>query len=129
MPWDDRMIVALTVGAAFVLILLGAFPWRQKSAASSAFQSYEKQFTAYESGKHRRYELLFAVNGGAFALAKLFPDYAQFEPSKQEAAMAFLGRLSLDDLALGMIAFTLIMVFDIAAFGVGMRNLARRPEW
>jgi hypothetical protein len=28
-------------------------------------------FRAYEDGKHRRYELLFAVNGGAFAIAKL----------------------------------------------------------
>jgi hypothetical protein len=25
----------------------------------------------YENGKHRRYSLLFSVNGGAFAIAKL----------------------------------------------------------
>jgi hypothetical protein len=28
---------------------------------------------AYEDGKHRRYGLLFAVNGGAFAIARLLP--------------------------------------------------------
>ena len=28
-------------------------------------------FDTYEVGKHRRYSLLFAVNGGAFAVAKL----------------------------------------------------------
>jgi hypothetical protein len=33
-----------------------------------------ESFKAYEDGKHRRYNLLFAVNGGAFAVAKLFAD-------------------------------------------------------
>jgi hypothetical protein len=31
-------------------------------------------FRAYEEGKHRRYNLLFAVNGGVFTVAKLFGD-------------------------------------------------------
>lgn len=126
---DDRVVVAIAVGGVFLLILTGMIPWQRKRAPSSAFAGYEKEFTAYESGKHRRYELLFAVNGGAFALAKLFPEYAQLESSKREAATIFLGHLTLDDLALGMIAFTLIMALDIAAFGIGMRNLARRAEW
>ena len=129
MSLNDRMIVAIAVGAAFVLILLRAIPWRREPAARSAFQTYEKQFTAYESGKHRRYELLFAVNGGAFALAKLFPEFAKLDPNKQSEPSAFLGRLCLDDLALGMIAFTLIMSCDIVVFGLVMRNIARRPEW
>ena len=28
----------------------------------------------YENGKHRRYSLLFSVNGGAFAIAKILAD-------------------------------------------------------
>ena len=28
----------------------------------------------YEDRKHRRYRLLFAVNGGAFAIAKMFAE-------------------------------------------------------
>jgi hypothetical protein len=83
----------------------------------ASFATYDAGFTAYESGKHRRYELLFAVNGGAFAIAKLFPD---------QAAQKFLGGLTIDHLALGMIAFTAVMFIDIAAFGHGMRRWARR---
>jgi hypothetical protein len=38
-------------------------------------------FRAYEEGKHRRYNLLFAVNGGAFAVAKLLSVPASGETS------------------------------------------------
>jgi len=31
----------------------------------------------YEDRKHRRYSLLFAVNGGAFAIAKMFAEKNQ----------------------------------------------------
>jgi hypothetical protein len=52
--------------------------------------SEEKQvpdsFKYYEDGKHRRYSLLFAVNGGAFAIAKVFAE---------KNAGAVLGNLSL----------------------------------
>jgi hypothetical protein len=69
--------------------------------------------TAYEDGKHRRYSLLFAVNGGAFAIAKLF----------SEAKMAsVLGGLTLPHLSLEMIVFTAVMVWDIFAFGENMRK-------
>lgn len=69
-------------------------------------------FKAYEEGKHRRYNLLFAVNGGAFAVAKLFG----------EAKMvSVLGSLTLPQLSFGMIAFTAVMVWDIFAFGQKMR--------
>ena len=64
----------------------------------------EKLFKAYESGKHRRYNLLFAVNGGAFAVAKLL----------DEKGTAGVGKLTVDNLAYGMIAFTIVMGFDIA---------------
>jgi len=70
-------------------------------------------FKAYENGKHRRYELLFAVNGGAFAIAKIFAD--------KDPAMV-LRHLSLRDLSLGMILFTIVMVTDIFLFGQKMRS-------
>jgi hypothetical protein len=71
-----------------------------------------ESFKAYEDGKHRRYSLLFAVNGGAFAVAKLFSD-------PQNANV--LGSLTLRELSLGMILFTIVMVVDIFMFGEKMR--------
>jgi hypothetical protein len=68
-------------------------------------------FKAYEEGKHRRYNLLFAVNGGDFAVAKLFGD-----------PKSVLGGLTLRELSFGMIAFTVVMVWDIFAFGEKMRT-------
>jgi hypothetical protein len=47
-------------------------------------------FKAYEEGKHRRYNLLFGVNGGAFAVAKFFAD---------RGVAPIFGRLSLAQLA------------------------------
>jgi hypothetical protein len=73
-------------------------------------------FRAYEDGKHRRYELLFAVNGGAFAIAKLL---LQCKPT--EGNLFVLGNLSLHHLAIGMVFFTVVMVFDIYSFGRKMR--------
>ena len=70
-------------------------------------------FKAYEDGKHRRYSLLFAVNGGAFAVAKLFAS---------EDAAKFLGNLTLRQLSFGMILFTVVMVADIFMFGEKMRT-------
>jgi hypothetical protein len=73
----------------------------------------------YETGKHRRYGLLFAVNGGAFAIAKLI---AGEGPPRD----AVLGGLRLSTLAMGMAVFTLVMTFDIWTFGERMRN--QSPE-
>ena len=70
-------------------------------------------FKTYEDGKHRRYTLLFSVNGGALAIAKLLPS------SETER---FLGGLSLQHIAIGMIVFTLLMLIDIFAFGTHMRS-------
>jgi hypothetical protein len=102
-----------------------------QDAKHGDFSNYDTGFTAYENGKHRRYELLFAVNGGAFALAKLLPDNIANALSKP--AKPFLGGLSVDDVALGMIAFTVIMFVDIAAFGFGMRawhyGISRKELW
>ena len=70
-------------------------------------------FQAYEDGKHRRYQLLFAVNGGAFAVAKLFAD---------KDASGVLGSLTLRQLAIGLILFTIVMTLDIYMFGYKMRK-------
>lgn len=67
----------------------------------------------YEDGKQRRYNLLFAVNGGGFAVVQLMNDAGN---------NVVLGHLTLAQLAVGMIAFTLIMIFDIWKFGEKMRE-------
>lgn len=72
-----------------------------------------ESFKSYEDGKHRRYSLLFAVNGGAFAISKLFAE---------KSAAAVLGNLSLRHLSIGMILFTIVMVVDIFMFGEKMRT-------
>jgi purine-cytosine permease-like protein len=70
-------------------------------------------FKAYEDGKSRRYSLLFTVNGGAFAVAKLFPS---------GNPCAVLGKLTLAELSLGMIVFTVLLTVDIFLFGQHLRN-------
>ena len=72
-----------------------------------------ESFKLYEDGKHRRYSLLFAVNGGAFAVAKILID---------KSADTILGHLSLRQLSFGMILFTIVMSLDIFMFGARMRK-------
>lgn len=67
----------------------------------------------YIDGKMRRYGLLFSVNGGALAIAKLMAD---------DNTAKLLGRLSVRQLALGAIVFTIVMVVDIWRFGQMMRK-------
>jgi hypothetical protein len=73
------------------------------------------KMSLYEDGKHRRYSLLFAVNGGAFAVAKILVG-SECKPP------VVLGRLTLPELSWGMILFTVFMVVDIYAFGDKMRK-------
>lgn len=80
----------------------------QKLTAKDAFE-------LYENGKHRRYSLLFAVNGGAFAVAKLLVG----EITEPEMV---LGGLRLWQLSLGMLSFTAVMIWDIFEFGLKMRR-------
>ena len=61
----------------------------------------------YENGKHRRYALLFSVNGGAFAVAKILRGEGNV-----------LGGLSLKELSIGMALFSAVMVWDIFYFGL-----------
>ena len=72
-----------------------------------------ESFRIYEEGKHRRYGLLFSVNGGAFAIAKLFSD---------ANTAKLLGDLTLRQLAIGMILFTILMTADIYMFGKKIRE-------
>jgi hypothetical protein len=80
--------------------------WRKRSTTQGPLR-------LYEDGKHRRYTLLFSVNGGAFAVAKLFSD--------QDAATV-LGHLTILQMSIGMILFTAVMVVDIFKFGMKMRG-------
>jgi hypothetical protein len=82
--------------------------------------SISEIFKAYEEGKHRRYNLLFAVNGGAFAIAKLLA-----VPQDKTGSVLVLGNLTLWQLSLGMALFTTVMVLDIFIFGQNMRKRMR----
>lgn len=64
----------------------------------------------YIDGKMKRYNLMFAVNGGTFALAQIFSE------SKYS-----LGKLNLTHMAIGAIAFTFLMWFDIWLWGESIR--------
>jgi hypothetical protein len=69
----------------------------------------------YESGKHRRYTLLFSINGGAFAVARLLTG----EGAKP---CSVAGSLTLQELSIGMAVMTVVMVVDIYAFGHKMQK-------
>ena len=86
---------------------------KQREAPNTPEEFDKDKFDAYENGKYRRYNLLFAVNGGAFAVAKHFGE----QTSEQ-----VLGSLSLEQLSYGMILFTIVMTADIFAFGWRMRK-------
>jgi hypothetical protein len=63
----------------------------------------------YIDGKIQRYYLLFAVNGGAFAIAELMRGAAGVSQP--------LGGLSLQRLAYGAVIFTWLLWWDIWAWG------------
>jgi hypothetical protein len=85
----------------------------------SATKKIPESFKTYEDGKSRRYSLLFSVNGGAFAVAKLLP------PTD---ICAVIGRLTLCQLSAGMILFTVLMTADIFIFGENMRSTVSKEE-
>lgn len=70
----------------------------------------------YIDGKMKRYSLLFAVNGGAFAVAKLMAE------SAKDGNAILLGNLRLWHLALGAIIFTVLIVVDIYLFADMMKK-------
>jgi hypothetical protein len=73
--------------------------------SKSPFAEYKDAFGAYEAGKARRYQLLFAVNGGALAIANVAP------AAWRNVLLGFL-----------MSYFTVIMVKDIHTFGERFRS-------
>jgi hypothetical protein len=75
-------------------------------------------FREYEDGKHRRYELLFKVNGAAFVIAGLF--------TNKDTKEIIQGVFSVRALAFGMAIFTIIMGVDIFSFGWNMKQLDAR---
>jgi hypothetical protein len=81
---------------------------------SGAELTFSDAYKLYEDGKHRRYDLLFAVNGGAFAIAKFIGD----KPG--------LGALRLPHIAIGMALFTATMVADIYMFGMKWNALGNQ---
>jgi len=85
-----------------------------RAALSPATLSLKEALELYENGKHRRYSLLFAVNGGAFAIAKLLA-------GETPAQARVLGNLTLTELAIGMAMFTIVMTVDIYKFGEKMQ--------
>jgi hypothetical protein len=78
---------------------------------------------AYIDGKMKRYNLLWAVNGGAFAVARLLP-LGRGAAAGTAAALpdAVIGGLSLRALAVGASIFTVVMCADIWMFGQMMRR-------
>jgi hypothetical protein len=77
-------------------------------------------FRTYEEGKHRRYSLLFSVNGGAFAIAKIL--------AKDPPGQLVVGSLRQWQLSIGMVAFTILMVYDIYKFGSKMSLLQKNLD-
>jgi len=72
-------------------------------------------YSLYENGKGRRYGLLFSVNGGAFAILSLLAKDASDVVSLECAALA---------VAVAMLLFTGMMIFDIHDFGRRMTCLS-----
>jgi hypothetical protein len=72
-------------------------------------------FKEYEDGKHRRYELLFKVNGAAFAIVSL--------AAEAKASDFVYQVIGLRTLAFGLAAFCVVMGLDICTFGLKMRKM------
>jgi hypothetical protein len=71
----------------------------------------------YIDGKMKRYNLLWAVNGGAFAVARLLPLGGDASAATAAADPASV----LGALAVGASLFTVVMCADIWMFGQMMR--------
>ena len=72
---------------------------------------YSEVFKFYEAGKDRRYNLLFAVNGGVLAICAALTGLNKD-----------LGALTLEKIAIGMVLFTAFMGIDIWVFASRMRG-------
>jgi hypothetical protein len=70
-------------------------------------------YKLYEDGKHRRYTLLFAVNGGAFAIVSFL-----LKGDAKQTALPLLTWIGMV-----MALFSAVMTFDIDEFGKKLRGL------
>ena len=70
-------------------------------------------FSDYEQGKHRRYSLLFSVNGGAFAITQLLAKFSQGDSWSIGPSPAGVANVMI----------TVLVVLDIYTFGKKMRKL------
>jgi hypothetical protein len=102
----SRLEVGLLLG-----VVLGPLigPIAGKTVKIGAVLTSEVQ-SLYLEGKMKRYSLLFSVNGGSFAIAKLLR-----EPKPPKG-------LSMEGLAVGAVVFTVLMTADIWLWGAGMRH-------
>jgi predicted membrane protein len=80
--------------------------------------TFKDVYTLYESGKGRRYGLLFSVNGGAFAILSFLIKDACNDTLMHCSMVAVA-------VAIGMVLFTWIMWRDINEFGTKMGELAQ----
>jgi hypothetical protein len=80
--------------------------------------SYADIYKLYEDGKKRRYDLLFAVNGGVFAVIN----------GVKALGAADIPGLRHDRIAFGMILLTALFGYDIWQFGMRMRKKAQDGE-
>lgn len=87
---------------------------RKLLVKDSEFLTLKDVFEIYETGKNRRYNLLFAVNGGAFAVLSFLVTEA---PIKH-------GNLVIIWIGLAMVTFSAVMGYDIYKFGFYMRHLS-----
>ena len=108
--WSLKGASSKETGLLLGLILgpvIGPMLGRWKKAEGPV-QSQEQAL--YLEGKMKRYSLLFQVNGGAFAIAKLLDG-----PKPP-------GGLGITALSLGAVMFSVVMTADIWLWGASMRN-------
>jgi hypothetical protein len=89
-------------------------PSGKEKLSEAQLTSLVPRLATYIDGKMKRYSLLFSVNGGAFAIAKLL------NPGNNSGTVA--GKLDLKAVALGAVLFTALMTYDIWLWGDQMRR-------
>ena len=105
---------------------------KDQKPSPSALGNFREIYGLYENGKGRRYNLLFAVNGGALAILKGIGDAAttaiaaKTTDASSTIAMDLRGEaaFSFTAASIGMMLFVLIMTVDIWMFGQRIREEA-----
>jgi hypothetical protein len=110
-------------GRRMVTLVLKIGFWRTNMDGEPEFKrgylgSYADIFKLYEDGKKRRYDLLFAVNGGVFAIVN----------GVKALGAANLPGFALPRIAIAMTVLTGLFGYDIWQFGKRMREKATDDE-